>query len=220
MEKLEPLNFGLHRDVRMKPVSAPMHFVQIFGSEFANAATRCPILFTKNAATGSFYVGALFGFKPGECVGESTRTGDFRPLVMQCEGFRLQGANIAIDRAHARFGGVDGEMLFADSGEPAPALRQIQQALGAVHSGLQQTQSFIDTLSAARLIEQIDVNMTFADGERLNLQGLYTVSLDRLRDIDDPTALELFRAGHLQLAYIAAGSLRQLDRLARLRNSL
>jgi len=44
------------------------------------------------------------------------------------------------------------------------------------------------------------------------------VSLDRLRDVDDAAALRLFRAGHLQLAYTMAGSLKQVPRLARLRN--
>jgi hypothetical protein len=68
------------------------------------------------------------------------------------------------------------------------------------------------------LIEPIDISLTFADGERLSLQGLYTVSLDRLRDVDDAAALRLFRAGHLQLVYTMAGSLRHLGRFARVRN--
>jgi hypothetical protein len=44
------------------------------------------------------------------------------------------------------------------------------------------------------------------------------VSLDRLRDIEDAAALRLFRAGHLQLAYTMAASLKQIGRLAQLRN--
>jgi hypothetical protein len=51
----------------------------------------------------------------------------------------------------------------------------------------------------------------------MTLQGLYTVSLDRLRDLDDPTVVRLFREGHLQLAYTMTGSLRHVGRLAGLR---
>ena len=68
-----------------------------------------------------------------------------------------------------------------------------------------------------RLIEPIEISLRFDSAERLTLQGLYTVSLDRLRDIDDAAALRLFRAGHLQLAYSMAASLKHIPRLARLR---
>ena len=71
---------------------------------------------------------------------------------------------------------------------------------------------------SCKLIEPIDVSLNFDDGERLTLQGLYTVSLDRLRDLDDAAALGLFRAGHLQLAYTMAASLKQIGRLAHIRN--
>jgi hypothetical protein len=77
---------------------------------------------------------------------------------------------------------------------------------------------FIADLLDLKLIEPIDVSLSFEGGERLSLQGLYTVSLDRLRDVDDGAALRLFRAGHLQLAYTMATSLRQIARLARIRD--
>lgn len=89
---------------------------------------------------------------------------------------------------------------------------------GNVHSGLEQTKAFIAALANLKLIEPIDISLRFDDGERLALQGLYTVSLDRLRDLDDAAAIGLFRAGHLQLAYIMTASLKQIGRLAHIRN--
>lgn len=192
--------------------------MQIVANEFVAAAACCPILFTKDPNDGRFFAGAIFGFKPGESlVGSVEERGGFDPLLVRCDGFLFAGQQIAIDRAHARFG-ESGERLFDDSGAPAPALRAVQRALGDIHVGLEQTRAFIAAVSALQLIEPIDVSLTFADGERLSLQGLYTVSLDRLNDVDDPTALRLFRAGHLQLAYVMAASLRHLGRLAQRRN--
>jgi hypothetical protein len=220
MSNPEPLNFKSHGRVRMKPAAAATaHFVQVFDSEFAVAATRCPVLFTKNAATGGFYAGAMFGFKPGERLADSGADDGFRPLVEQCEGFLLHGGGVVIDRAHRRFSDTEGDLLFDEGGDPTAALRQIQRILGNVHAGLQHTQSFIEALRSRSLIEHIDVTLSFDDGERLTLQGLYTVSLDRLRDVDDRTMLDLCRPGHLQLAYLMAASLKQIDRLARVRNS-
>ncbi len=220
MARPEPLSFQNHGRLRMKPMPAgTSHFVQVFDSEFTSVATRCPILFTKNNATGGFYVGAVFGFKPGERLADVGDVGGYRPLVEQCDGFLLQGGHVAIDRDHPRFDEADGDALFDEAGEPTAALRQMQRLLGSVHAGLQTTHAFVDALRSRNLIELIDVALNFEDGERLTLQGLYTVSLDRLRDLDDAGTLALCRAGHLQLAHAMAGSLKQIERLARVRNS-
>jgi hypothetical protein len=193
--------------------------VQVLAGEFAAAATCCPILFSKDTSDGRFFAGAMLGFKAGEnLVGGIDERGGFDPLMHRREGFFISDAQIAIDRDHERFSETDGETLFDESGAPAAALRAVQRALGEIHVGLEQTRAFIAAMSDLRLIEPIDISLTFDDGERLSLQGLYTVSLDRLRDVDDAAALRLFRAGHLQLAYVMAGTLRHLGRLARLRN--
>jgi hypothetical protein len=213
------LNPQTHGQLRLRPADeAAPHFVQVLAPEFQVAATCCPILFTKDAETGAFYAGAMFGFKPGEnLVGTAEDRGGFTPLMLQREGFFMSDRNIAIDRDHVRFSEHEGEPLFDDAHEPGKSLRAIQRTLGEIHSGLERTKAFIADLTALKLIESIDISLRFAAGERLTLQGLYTVSLDLLRDIDDAAALRLFRAGHLQLAYTMAASLQQIPRLARLR---
>ena len=220
MPTLELLNPQTHGQLRLRKSQEPApHFVQIVPSEFAVAATCCPILFTKEAATGSFYAGAIFGFKAAENLLDTLEErGVFNPLMLQREGFFLSEQHIAIDRGHSRFSAQEGDSLFDESGQPGAALRAIQRILGEIHTGLEQGKAFIAALADLRLIETIDISLKFDDGERLTLQGLYTVSLDRLREIDDAAAIRLFRAGHLQLAYTMAASLKQIGRLARLRN--
>ncbi|HEU4590125.1 MAG TPA: SapC family protein [Steroidobacteraceae bacterium] len=220
MATLELLDPRRHGHLRLRTSTAPPpHFVQVVAAEFASAATCCPIFFTKEAATGSFYAGAMFGFKPGEnLLGSIEERGGFNPLMLQRDGFFISEQNIAIDREHARFSDCEGEPLFDASQQPGDALRTIQRTLGEIHHGLEQTQAFIAALSDLKLIESIDISLSFDGAERLTLQGLYTVSLDRLRDLDDASVLRLFRAGHLQLAYTMAASLKQVARLARLRN--
>jgi len=216
-ELLDPRKHGQLR-LRARVEDTP-HFVQIVAGEFAAAAAQCPILFTKESTTGSFYAGAMFGFKPGEnLLGSDAEPGAFVPLMLQREGFFISDRNIAIDPAHARFSASEGEPLFDDAQQPRDALRAIQRTLGDLHQGIEQTKGFIAALLELKLIESIDISLNFDSGERLTLQGLYTVSLDRLRDVDDAAALRLFRAGHLQLAHTMANSLRQISRLARLRN--
>ena len=221
MPNLELLSPQSHGHLRMLPAErSPPHFVQILASEFAAAATCCPILFTKDASSGGFYAGAMFGFKPGEnLLGAANERGGFVPLMLQREGFFLSERHIAIQPDHARFSVTEGVPLFDDSQQPGIALRAIQRTLGEIHGGLEQTAAYITALTELKLIESIDISLNFANGERVTLQGLYTVSLDRLRDVDDAVAVRLFRQGHLQLAYTMAASLRQIPRLARLRDS-
>ena len=218
---LELLNAESHRHLRLRPaVSERPHFVQIVAGEFAAAAASCPVLFTKEAATGTFFAGAMFAFKPGETfLHEEGERGGFTPLSVQRDGFFIAGEHIAIDRNNSRFSETEGEPLFDGTGQPGVGLRRIQRMLGQLKAGLDATDRFIRALAELKLIEPIDLSLNFDTGaERLTLQGLYTVSLDGLRTLSEAAAVRLLRAGYLQLAYTMNASLEQLPVLARLRD--
>jgi len=222
---LVPLDAQEHADLRLRahPPEIP-HFVEITADEFAVAAATCPVLLAKNPETGAFYAGALFGFKPGENLlcGPDGRPPAYVPLDRQRAGFYVSGEHIAIDLDDPRFtsSAPDGERLFEEGGQPGPVLRQIQRLLGQLVRGKGETDVFIAGLLELKLIEPIDVSLQFDDGEKLVLDGLYTVSLDALRDLDDQEVLKLFRNGHLQLIYALSGSLRQIAVLAERRNRM
>ncbi|OAN58176.1 SapC family protein [Sphingomonas sp. TDK1] len=208
-----------HRDLRVRAPAGPLpYFVPVVAAEFAAAAAACPVLLTKDAETGRFYAGAMLGFEPGESLVELRAGEGFWPLHVERQGFFIAGDSIAIDPSDSRFTPHEGEALFAEDGAPAPALRGIQQTLAQLHHGVEATQAFVDALLAHKLLEPINVTLRFDDGTSLDLAGLYTVSLDALHELDDAAVLTLFRAGHLQLAYAVAGSLRQITVLAARRN--
>jgi len=218
---VELLDVQRHAGLRLNdlPASRP-HFVQIVAGEFVAAAAACPIFLTKNAETGRFYAGAMFGFEPGE---DLTSRGDdqaqlFAPLDLMRSGFFIVSGAIAVDPDHPRFASPSGGALFEGDGRPGPALRRVQHALAQLNTGVPETDAFIAALVAARLVEPIDIDLSFDDGRTLNLAGLYTVSLDALSDLDDATVVDFFRRGYLQLIYAMAGSLKQVSRLAKLRN--
>jgi hypothetical protein len=219
---LELLNAQRHAGLRLGglPDGGP-HFVQVVASEFVAAAAVCPIFLTKNAETGKFYAGAMFGFEPGEYLLGGERAGRplFTPLDLERAGFFIapDGA-VAIDPAHPRFAARQGAPAFEVDGQPSPALRRIQHVLAQLNVGVPATDGFIQALIEARLVEPVDVDLSFDDGRSLSLAGLYTVSLDALGELDDAAVLDLFRRGCLQLIYAMAGSLRQVSSLAKLRN--
>jgi hypothetical protein len=220
MTSHELLNPQDHGQLRLLPrKGAEPHFVQIVPSEFVAAAIACPILFSKDPSTGAFYAGAVLGLKPAEGALKSREErGGFEPLGLQRDGFFISGERIAVDRANPRFSETEGELLFDEAQQPSPSLRQIQRVLGLLHEGIEQTATLVRELVALKLLEPIDIALNFDDGERLRLEGLYTVSRDSLRELEDAHVLRLFRSGHLQLAYTIAGSVNQLATLAHARN--
>lgn len=219
MPMIELLNNRDHRSLRLDaPKIGNRHFVQIVAGEFAAAAAHCPVILSKNPDDGRFYAGAILGFKAGENLlrDDDAFAAGFCPLDIVREGFFVSDEQIAIDRDNPRF--AAGDPMFDGDGEPGERLRQIQHALGQFKRGLEETDAFIDALIALKLIEQIDITLRFDDGERINLAGVYTVSLDALHDLGDADALTLFRRGWLQLAYTMAASLKQVAVLAARRN--
>ena len=222
MTQLEVLNARDHARLRLDPlVGRSPHFVQIVASEFVSAAAVCPIFLTKAPDTGRFYAGAMFGFEPGENLldAESNSAALFRPLDLQRQGFFVAAEDtIAIDPGHVRFASGRGEPLFEADGAPSQAMRRVQRALAQLQAGVAETDAFIEALLEHRLVEPIDIDLSFDDGRTLSLNGLYTVSLDRLGELGDAQALALFRRGYLQLIHAMAGSLKQVSRLAGLRN--
>lgn len=219
---LELLNARDHAGLRQAdfPAGGP-HFVQIVAAEFAAAAATCPIFLTKNPDTGRFYAGAMFGFEPGEnlLAGDAPSRQVFAPLDLERQGFFLApGGAIAIDPGHPRFTAGHGARLFEADGQPSQALRRIQHVIAQLNTGVPETDAFIQALVARRLVEPINIDLSFDDGRSLSLDGLYTVSLDALAELEDAAVLELFRFGYLQLVYAMAGSLKQVSMLAHLRN--
>jgi hypothetical protein len=220
-EQLEILNTETHKSLRMHgSIGDHPSFVTIAINEFTAASAVCPIFLAKHPETGAFFVGALFGFKPGETLveGAGQNDGPFRPLDLQRQGFLIAEENIAVDIAHPRFGDRATIALFEEDGQPSEALRRVQWALGQLKGGLDATDEFITRLLKLKLIEPIDISLRFDDGEKVDLDGLYTVSRDRLGELDDTEIVELFRAGYLQAAHSIILSLNQIGVLARRRN--
>lgn len=217
MAELEPLNAEIHRQLRVgAPVPDGRNFVQIVPSEFAAAAATCPILFSKSPETGQFYAGAMFGFRPEEPP--LTVDDAFVPLDMERQAFFISGEYLAIDPEHPRFAAPDGQALFDEEAQPSDRLRRIQRALAQLSLGVEPAQAFIRALLDLKLIEPIDISLSFDDGETLQLQGLYTIARDTLHDLHDADALRLFRSGHLQLAFTMLASLEQIGLMAERRN--
>lgn len=220
-ENLEALNSVAHRDVRMNAMAGGHpHFVQIALIEAERAAACCPLFFAKSPETGQFGLGALFGLAEGEVQVEGANAGNavFLPSDVIRQGFFADGSDIVIDRNHPRFAPGGTIALFDADGSPTDEMRLIQRALGVMVQQIPPTQAFIDEMLRLRVIEPVDITLNFDDGNRLSLDGLYTISGDALNALNDEDIVRLFRNGWLHAALTIRGSLQQVAVLARRRN--
>lgn len=220
MSRFEMLDPTKHSQLRMcSNEGDEPHFARLVLGEFAMAAASCPIMLTKDPETGDFLTIAVLGLKPGEgALKDAAERGGFTPLALQCHGFFTSDEHVVVDLDHPRFSETEGEPMFTESLQPNDCLRQIQIGLGKLQAGEDATGAFIRALTELNLVESIEMSLKFDDGEQLTLKGLYTVSLDALREVDDAAAMQLFRAGYLEFAYLMAASLKQFNVLAQLRN--
>jgi SapC len=219
------LNSSAHKDLRVHAQASPamgdnQRFVAVVISEFPALALQCPILLSKDANTGQFYFGAMLGFDEGENLfldGYVDRSAS-RPLNLQRGPFYASGSDLAIDLDHPRVAESGDQPLFGEGGEPSPYLNSISALMRELKPGQERTKLFIDTLLELKLVEAVDISAQFDDGTRREVQGLYTISRDALKDLPDSAAVVLFRRGYLQLIYLLLLSLRHVTTLAQMRN--
>jgi hypothetical protein len=218
------LDTRAHRDLRIRvgpsaDFGDAQRFAAVIPGEFTQLATACPLFFSKDSETGAFYSGAMLGFDEGENLfldGDSYR--GHRPLSLQRMPFFTSGDDLALDMDHPRVGAADGAAVFDGEGKPTAYLESVVASLKQLRAGQEQGRIFIETLLANDLIEAVDLDIAFDDGAHHHVQGLYTISRERLEALDDKAVVELFRRGYLLLIHAMIISQKQLPALIERRN--
>jgi hypothetical protein len=226
MTNIVPLNSLIHRSLRVYGAASARYgdnqrFVQVVVAEFPQLVLHYPILLSKDADTGVFFCGAVLGFERDEnlFLKEGEGHEGYRPLDLQRMPFYSAGSDLAIDLDHPRVGAESGQALFTESGQPTNYLAGIMHAFRDIKPGLEMTKVFIATLLQHKLIEPVDISVSFDDGSTHNLADLYTINQSVLRDLPDQTVLDLFRRGYLRLIYLMIASLKQVQELAKKKNA-
>ena len=225
MTNIVVLNSQTHRDLSVKTeVSARLgdgeRFVPVIVAEFPHLVPHYPILLSKDAETGAFYCGAMLGFDLGENLFIDAGKGHdaYRPLNLRRGPFFTAGSDLAVDLDHARIGAPGGQRLFSEEGQPTAYLESVFAIMRDLRPGLEVSKVFVQTLLELKLVESVSIDVGFDDGTTRDLQGLYTINQDALRDLPDAKIVELFRRGYLQLIYLMVASLKQVPVLARRKN--
>jgi len=226
MTQIVPLNKTTHRSLKVDGRSSAAYgdnrrFVQVIVKEFPQLLVHYPILFSKDPKTGQFYCGAMLGYDEDEnlFLEEWADRDVYRPLMLQRGPFYANGPDLAIDLDDPRVGVEGGKTLFTDQGEPTRYLQSIIWAFQDLSPGVEMTKLFIERLLELKLIEPVDVEVECDDGTIRRCIGLYTINQDELMRLPDAAVVELFRRGYLRLIHHMIASLKQVQVMARKKNS-
>ncbi|MFC4765104.1 SapC family protein [Dyella koreensis] len=229
-ERPVPLNRTQHKDLRLKGIpslkfAAGVHSVPLTGVEFPAAARDLPILFAGQTMEEAGPM-ALLGLRQNENLfvdadgqwAANTYVPAFvrrYPFVLAEKPADQEGDDFTVflDEAYEGFGDKEGERLFKEDGTDSEMLSNAVNFLGEFQQHVSRTQWFMQQLRKHDLLEPRNIRLE-KDGKSINLNGLYVVSEEKLRNLDEKTAHEFLKEGVFGWIYAHLLSLANIDRVA------
>jgi hypothetical protein len=120
---------------------------------------------------------------------------------------------VFLDEAYEGFGSDEGERLFKEDGSDSDMLKNAVNFLGEFQQHVGRTQWFMEQLRKHDLLEPRNIRLE-KDGKAINLNGLYVVSEEKLRKLDEKTSHEFLKEGVFGWIYAHLLSLANIDRVA------
>lgn len=214
---------------KIEAQGAHERMVPVVLSEFLKLVVQYPIVFTKNAETGRFVCVALLGFAPEENLfwQNNQWQGIYTPLNILRQPFFIGQENdkaiICIDtQSDCLDKGQEklllSQSIFTEQGEETEFLRNTKKMLAELIDGERQTHDFIQTLLELKLIMPMSLDITFANQQEQQVQGLYTVDEEKLEALHTDPLLMLQQKNYLKPIYILIASLGHIYSLIQKKN--
>jgi hypothetical protein len=138
------------------------------------------------------------------------------PFVLAEKPVGAEGDDFTVflDEAYEGFGTSEGDRLFKEDGSDTELLTNAVKFLGEFQQHIARTQWFMEQLRKHDLLEPRNIRLEKKDGQSINLNGLFVVNEDKLRQLDEKTTHEFLREGVLGWIYAHLLSLSNIDRVS------
>jgi hypothetical protein len=199
-------------------------------TELRAAQREYAIILRKHPETGRFIPNVLLGFKQDENLfldGKGNWGAGHIPLAVAkgpfIIGFQDAGKgpqpSACIDLADSRVSeGGEGEALFQKDGSLTRYMDYISKILLLLHDSTRSVMQMIDLFVELDLIEPLRLDIQFVNGEKLRLEGGYTVAEEKLAALNEEALKKLHKTGFLEAAYLISGSLENVQKLIEMKN--
>jgi hypothetical protein len=229
--RLVELSRGEHAGLRIRgdlveASAARQHLIPIVVSEFRKAATQYPIVFAKHPDTGRFGPYVLTGLSAQENLFWSGTELDvaYVPLNVRRQPFYVGMSDepaknvLCVDLDNPCLVESADVRIVDPDGADSAYLRGVLAILGELVAGKEATERFVATLLASDLLAPMLLDIVLEDGTPLQVEGLYGLDEDRLRQMDAREIHGLFTTGCLDLIYAVLLAGGQIFNLVRMKN--
>ncbi|HXE77643.1 MAG TPA: SapC family protein [Rhodanobacter sp.] len=234
-----PLHRSEHKDLRLRGTgnvkfAMNTHSVPLTGAEFPLAARDLLIVFGGNTVEDAGPI-ALLGLRQNENLFIDA-DGQWEPNVYMPAFVRrypfvlaekpanadgspqTEDLTVFLDDKYEGFGHTEGDRLFNEDGSDSELLANAVKFLGEFQQNIERTRWFMRQLAKHELLEPRNVHLEKpgkdgAETRSINLNGLFVVNEEKLRALDEKTALEFARDGVFGWIYAHLLSLANIDRL-------
>lgn len=207
--------------------NANVHMSHIVPQEFSEVAQYYPIFLCKDSDTGQFQPIALFGLTVDENIYQASGLWRkcYLPLKIQSQPFYLLNdaeqdkPSLALDVGDVRVQEDQGEALF-NAGNATPYLQQQAGILAELTKGFVLNRAFIDSLTDHDLIEPIELDIKYNDGNEYKLDGLYTINKEMLEKVPASIQTKFEQQGYVALISAMLSSTNHVATLIDIKNEL
>lgn len=207
---------------------ANQHIAPVNVREFAQASTSYPIVLVKDPDSERFRTVVMLGLEAGENLYHSDKKWQaiYIPHSLSVVPFSLgldpdkeKTLTACIDLDSPFVGEDKDQALFDDEGNDTDFFKGIQEQLGRLYDNEVANENFIKILKEHDLLQELELNVVFNNGEKKKLVGLYGINENKLHGLSDEKALEFYKQGLFMPIHAMLASAGQVNRLAQLRNA-
>jgi len=225
------LDKDAHRDLKVDTRPSETYgdnigMVGVVPREFARLVGHYPIFLRRTPSGDAFECGVVLGFGNTENLFLTGNVWDalYVPLNIQRQPFavfaRPEDGNlvVTVDMDSPRLTKAGGEALFLSDGEPSEYLKRLTGTLNEMVQGARMGFEYTAKLEQLGLIEKVRVDLEFADRSQIKLDGLYSISREKLQALTGEQIAELRDLGYLEWIYIQLASLIHMNGLLTRKN--
>ncbi|MBU2918835.1 SapC family protein [Psychrosphaera sp. F3M07] len=194
----------------------------VVASELSTLIHEYPIFITKRD-DGNYQLTALLGTETGENLyldGSKWRS-TYIPLDILRKPFHafipdnndLSKGSIAIDISSENVGDPTGELLFTANGETTDYFKRIESTFSQLMGGTAYTTELLKLASDLELLEQVSLNIDLPNGEKANINGLFTFDKQKVTALKGKALKQCHDSGILQICHLILSSSLHLQKL-------
>ncbi len=202
------------------------NLIPIVTRDFFTLASEFPLVFVTNQDTKDFMPVAIMGLRDGDNLycKQNPYPAHVIPLGFGNAPFAVAATDenreqfvVMIDESSSLLSETEGEPLFGEDGEKTEYTESRVEGLVQAAQQREQTVQMCKLLQDRELLTTQQVQLQHRpDGQRYNIDGIYTVDENKLNEMSDEDFLELRKLGLIPLIYSHLSSLQQLRRISEL----